>query len=201
MRVSGSDTYLEGYSGSAADPDTSTGALVPTGSRALAPSRGPGRSSELERPAAESPKGDTPDANRRRTTDTVELQKQNRGEVNVRHLERMRLAGAARYARSGLNCEYRLGLDGRIYEVGSGVVLDVSSFAGGPPSTVTRREHIGRTALAPAQPSVRDDSVASRSLIGIFRTRQELISQQRQNSLDMPDVMIPSKGTYIDIWV
>ena len=201
MRVSGSDTYPEVYSGSAADPEASTGALVPAGGRALAPTRSPGRLPAVERPAVDSSTGDTPDANRQRRTDTVELRKQSEGEVSLHQLERTRLAAADRYAHAGINCEYRLGPDGRIYEVGSGVILNVSSVAGGPLSTVTRRVHIGRTALAPARSSLQDSSVASRGPSEIFRMRQELISQQRQESLEMLHVMTQPKGTFIDIWV
>jgi hypothetical protein len=201
MRISGSFTNLELYSGYAETPDASTGALVPVGSRALAPSRSPERPIQVESPSADGAAGVKPDANRQRQTDTVELQKQSQGDVALRQLERMRLATAGRYAHGDLNCEYRLGPDGRIYEVGSGVILDVSSAAGGPLSTVTRRKYVGRTALAPAQPSVQDYSVASRGTYEIYQTRRELISQERQRTQESINVIVPPKGTLIDIWV
>jgi len=201
MRISTSDTSVDIYPGYPETPDASTGALVVAGGRTVAPSRTPGRAPEMGRESSDVSTGVKPDANRQRNQDTVELQKLGQRDIEVRQHEQMRLATRGSYTRSGPLYDYRLGPDGRLYAVGGGVTLDVSPVPESPPSTMTKMEQIRRAVLTPGQLSARDYSAASRASYEIFRTRMEMMRQQRQNAQERPTVMVQPKGAIIDTWV
>lgn len=76
------------------------------------------------------------------------------------------LAGAARY-------DTAVGPDGRTYAVGGEVPINISSGSS-PEETIERMNRVQRAAMAPANPSGQDVSVASRAARMISQARMEL---------------------------
>jgi len=78
----------------------------------------------------------------------------------VHQHEQAHLAAAGGIATSGANYSYQLGPDGKRYAVGGEVVIDTSPGST-PQQTVARARQIQQAALAPADPSPADRSVAA----------------------------------------
>ncbi|WLQ14551.1 putative metalloprotease CJM1_0395 family protein [Hahella aquimaris] len=87
-------------------------------------------------------------------------------------------AGAPQYA-------YSRGPDGRSYAVGGEVPIDVSSVPGNPEATIRKMEQVRRAALAPAEPSSQDRSVAARATQAILQARSELVQQQADGRAEL----------------
>lgn len=59
--------------------------------------------------------------------------------------------------------DYQAGPDGRRYAVGGSVAIDVTPVQGDPEATVAKMEIVKAAALAPAEPSPEDRSIAARA--------------------------------------
>ena len=81
---------------------------------------------------------------------------------NVRKHEQAHLAVAGNLAVSGASYTYQRGPDGKSYAVGGEVNIDVSP-GNTPEETLKKAEQIQRAALAPADPSGQDRSVAAQA--------------------------------------
>lgn len=81
----------------------------------------------------------------------------------VRAHESAHMAAAGGLARGGISLETERGPDGRQYAVGGEVRIDTSAVAGDPQATIAKARQIRRAALAPAEPSSADRSVASQA--------------------------------------
>ena len=75
---------------------------------------------------------------------------------------------------------YARGPDGNNYAVGGEVSIDVNPVPGDPRATIAKAQSVRRAALAPADPSAQDRSVASAAVALEQAARQEL-QQQNQN--------------------
>jgi hypothetical protein len=95
----------------------------------------------------------------------------------VRAHEAAHLAASGGYARGGPSFTYQKGPDGRLYAVGGEVGIDVSAIPGDPAATLRKAETVERAALAPAQPSGQDRSVAARAAALAAQARQQLARQ------------------------
>lgn len=93
--------------------------------------------------------------------DQQTLQKLQARDREVRNHEAAHLAAAAGIALSGANFNYQRGPDGQLYAIGGDVSVDTSTVAGDPQATIAKARQIRRAALAPAQPSTQDLSVAA----------------------------------------
>lgn len=91
----------------------------------------------------------------------------------VRAHEAAHLAVAGQYATSGARYTYQRGPDGRNYAVGGSVGIDISAESD-PESTIRKADQVKRAALAPAEPSAQDRSVAAAAVS---------MKQQAQNEL------------------
>lgn len=80
-------------------------------------------------------------------------------EVKIHEQQHMAVAGS--YALGGPSYQYTVGPDGRQYAVGGQVKLDVSPIPNDPEATISKAQTIRRAALAPANPSGADRSVAA----------------------------------------
>jgi len=69
---------------------------------------------------------------------------------------------------------FTTGPDGRRYAVSGEVSIDVSAVSGDPAATIRKLEQVQRAALAPANPSSQDRSVASSAATSINQARSEL---------------------------
>ena len=105
-----------------------------------------------------------------------------RRDQEVRRHEQAHAASAGRYANGGPNFEFTTGPDGRQYATGGHVRIDVSP-ANTPEATIQKAQVIRRAALAPAEPSAQDRSVAAAaSKLEIDARRQ--IQEERQSRTD-----------------
>ncbi|HEB28611.1 MAG TPA: hypothetical protein ENI05_12700 [Porticoccus sp.] len=88
------------------------------------------------------------------------------------------LAAAGALARGGANFSYQTGPDGQRYAVSGDVQIDMSPLQGDPQATLAKGEQIRRAALAPAQPSGQDISVAASAARMTAEARIELLQQK-----------------------
>lgn len=140
-------------------------------------------SQSLSRPAA--PK--TPPQSSGHGTASGELSQEQRQLVEklkardreVRAHEQAHLSAAGNLAVSGARYDYVAGPDGQRYASGGDVGIDVSEVAGDPQATLLKADTIRRAALAPANPSAQDQSVAARAAAMANKARSELLNLQR----------------------
>ncbi len=104
--------------------------------------------------------------------------------------------------------EMEKGPDGRSYAVGGEVSISTSPVAGEPEATLGKAEQVRRAALAPAQPSAADRSIAARATNMASRARMEI---SREQSAERDDVSAigaeqpsagrqkPTTGRFLDI--
>ncbi len=95
----------------------------------------------------------------------------------VRTHEQAHLAAAGSLARGGPSFKYQRGPDGQQYAVGGEVNIDISAESGDPDATIEKAQQIRRAALAPANPSAKDRSVASAATRLESEARAELAQQ------------------------
>lgn len=104
----------------------------------------------------------------------LQLQQRDR---EVRVHEQAHLATAGQYARGGPSFSYQTGPDGQQYAIGGEVPIDISKEST-PEATIQKMETIQRAALAPADPSSADRSIASAAAGQENKARQELRARQ-----------------------
>ena len=92
----------------------------------------------------------------------------------VRQHEQAHMAAAGGHARGGPSYEYTTGPDNRRYASGGEVSIDTSKVADDPEATIRKAQVIYRAALAPAEPSSQDRSVASEAKQMEAEARREL---------------------------
>ncbi|MBV8659519.1 MAG: hypothetical protein JO142_16990 [Burkholderiales bacterium] len=99
---------------------------------------------------------------------------------NVRKHEQAHLAVAGGLATSGASYTYQRGPDGKSYAVGGEVSIDVSP-GNTPEETIKKAEQIQRAALAPADPSGQDRSVAAQAASMEADARAKLVAASDLN--------------------
>ena len=97
----------------------------------------------------------------------------------VRAHEQAHLAAAGGIATSGPTYEFQRGPDGRRYAVGGEVQIDSSKVPNDPEATIRKAQQIRRAALAPAEPSSQDRSVAAAATAMEQQARVEMSEAQR----------------------
>lgn len=95
----------------------------------------------------------------------------------VRAHEAAHVAVGGSVVRSGARLSYTRGPDGVQYATGGEVSIDTSK-ASTPEATLAKAERIRRAALAPAQPSAQDMSVAAQAARMAMQARQEIYANQ-----------------------
>lgn len=90
-----------------------------------------------------------------------QLQRLKQRDTDVRAHEQAHVAAGGRYITSGASYDYQIGPDGVQYAIGGEVGIDTSPVAGDPAATLEKARGIRRAALAPAEPSAQDMSVAA----------------------------------------
>ena len=106
------------------------------------------------------------------------------------------------------NFQYQRGPNGVNYAVGGHVSIDASAVEGNPRATLQKAQVIRRAALAPAEPSAQDRSVAARASQMALKAQAELaqLVQEGRLSNNAEDesssrVSEGSKGAFVDISV
>ncbi len=119
------------------------------------------------------------------TEEEKEVEKLKQRDREVRTHEQAHVAAGGQYVRGGIKYEYQKGPDGRNYAVGGHVNIDVSE-AETPERTIVKMQQVKRAALAPAEPSGADRSVAAvaaqkeqQARADILKERQEEVSKSR----------------------
>ncbi len=126
----------------------------------------------------------------------AELQQRDR-EVKIH--EQAHLANAGQYARGGATYSYQQGPDGRRYAIGGEVPIDISPEKT-PEQTIQKMQTVKRAAMAPAEPSSADRSIAAAAAALEAQARQEIQAQQRNAAAEPsgagnqpPDDSVPSR--------
>lgn len=104
-----------------------------------------------------------------------ELQKRDQ-EVKVH--EMAHIAAGGQYVRGGPHYSYQTGPDGKRYAVGGEVSIDTSEVSDDPDATIRKMQIVKKAALAPAQPSAQDRSIAATANQKEAQAHQEKLSQQ-----------------------
>ncbi len=92
----------------------------------------------------------------------------------VRAHEAAHSAAAGSLTTGGPQFTFQRGPDGRLYAVGGEVSIDTSPVAGDPQATIQKAQRIRAAALAPANPSAQDRSVATQATRLEAQARREL---------------------------
>lgn len=95
----------------------------------------------------------------------------------VRAHEMAHQAAAGGLSKGGPTFKYQSGPDGQRYAVSGEVQIDTSGVSGDPEATLQKAQQIQRAALAPAQPSAQDRSVAVAAAAMAAEARAEIASQ------------------------
>ncbi|MEQ1531836.1 MAG: putative metalloprotease CJM1_0395 family protein, partial [Methylococcales bacterium] len=104
-----------------------------------------------------------------------EIQALKSRDQEVRNHEQAHLNAAGGLAVSGAHFSYTTGPDGQRYAVGGDVSIDIAEVADDPQATLNKADIIRRAAMAPAQPSAQDFSVASKAAAMANKARTELL--------------------------
>ncbi len=95
----------------------------------------------------------------------------------VRTHEQAHIAAGGQYVKGGASYSYQSGADGKQYAVGGEVNIDTSSVSGDPDATIRKMQTVRAAAMAPAEPSGQDRSVASQA-------NQAITQAQAQKKVD-----------------
>lgn len=107
------------------------------------------------------------------TQEAEEIRKMQARDREVRAHEAAHAATGGSYAGSP-SYSFERGPDGQTYAVGGEVSIDVSPVAGDPQATLQKAQQVRAAALAPAQPSAQDMSVAQRAQALAAKARMEI---------------------------
>ncbi len=124
-----------------------------------------------------------PDQNAVRTDDREtraeerQLRELEERDREVRSHEQAHRQAGGELVRGG-SYQYQRGPDGRMYAVGGEVSIDTSRVADDPAATLRRAQTIQRAALAPAEPSPQDRTVAAEAAAMIAQARAEMQAQR-----------------------
>ena len=107
--------------------------------------------------------------------EVTELQQRDQ---EVKSHEQAHVAAGGSHVRGGAHFEYEVGPDGQKYAVEGEVQIDTSEIPGDPESTIQKMQVIRSAALAPANPSAKDRSVAAEATRIENQARQEMLTKQ-----------------------
>ncbi len=113
----------------------------------------------------------------------------------VKTHEQAHLSAAGSLAMGGASFSFEKGSDGVSYAVGGEVNIDTSAVPGDPVATLKKAETIRRAALAPANPSAQDRSVANQASAMANKARAEQF-QENQKLSEYSDESVASKISF-----
>jgi hypothetical protein len=117
-------------------------------------------------------------------------------DADVRRHEAAHLAASGGYARGGASFTFQTGPDGKQYAVGGEVQIDASPVPNNPQATIQKMQVIEAAALAPADPSGQDRSVAASAAAQSAKAQAELATQRSQGVKDAS----ANKGGSLDVY-
>jgi len=116
-------------------------------------------------------------------------------EAEVRAHEQAHLSASGGFARGGAAFSYQKGPDGQRYAVGGHVSIDASPVKGDPSATLAKAAVVRAAALAPADPSGQDQSVAASATRMATNARAQLAEQARAENAGNPESKPEDSGT------
>ncbi len=127
---------------------------------------------------------DTKEANNKQGTQLSQEAKREVQKLQARDSE-VRAHEAAHKAAGGsltggTSYSYQRGPDGKRYAVGGEVSIDTGAVSGNPQATLQKANQISSAALAPAQPSSQDQSVAASAAMMAAEARQAIATENRE---------------------
>ncbi|MDF1587906.1 MAG: putative metalloprotease CJM1_0395 family protein [Gammaproteobacteria bacterium] len=120
------------------------------------------------------------------TQELKQIQQLKARDREVRAHEAAHVAAGAGLIRGGTSFTYQRGPDGVQYAIGGEVSIDTSKVVNNPEATLRKAEQIRTAALAPAQPSQQDRTVASKAAQLVIEARAELNQQQNNEDKSKP---------------
>ncbi len=126
-------------------------------------------SKESKTPEAQSTTGRELNEDEKKQLDELKQRDQ-----EVRRHEQAHKAAAGQHAQGGPTYSYQKGPDGRQYAVGGEVQIDTSPVPDDPQATIQKMQAVRQAALAPAEPSSQDRSVAAQASRAEQQARREL---------------------------
>jgi hypothetical protein len=108
-----------------------------------------------------------------------EVENLKKRDQEVKAHEQAHMAAGSGVVIGGANYEYQRGPDGKMYAVGGEVKIDTSR-ENSPAQTISKMQQVKRAALAPAQPSAQDRSVAARAAQVEAEARSELAKEKAE---------------------
>jgi hypothetical protein len=112
----------------------------------------------------------------------AEVTKLKARDADVHAHEEAHMAAGGSLITGGPTYEYQKGPDGKSYAVGGDVAIDASAVAGSPQATIAKARQVVAAALAPADPSGQDESVASQAEAMAASAQAELAKAGAQGS-------------------
>jgi len=200
MRISGSDILVDIYPGLQEPVDATSGPLVPAGSRDVVQTRTSQTTPESGRESPDVSTSAKSDASRQHKQDTVEIQKVKDRDTEVLQRGQAHLAATGTYARGVPQYNNRLESHGRLYAAVGEVSLDVIPVVHSPQNTLAKMGQFRRAALTLDNQPVQDYLVGSQTHYEIYRTRMEMLSQQRGKTQENLQFITQQKGIMIDAW-
>jgi hypothetical protein len=110
-----------------------------------------------------------------------EADKLKQTDQEVKAHERAHMAAGSGLVMGGASYQYQRGPDGKMYAVGGEVKIDTSRERE-PQDTIRKMQQVKRAALAPAQPSGQDRSVAAQASQIEAEARIELLKQKEEEA-------------------
>jgi hypothetical protein len=127
-----------------------------------------------------------------------QLQELKRRDAEVRSHEQAHLSAAGGFAKGGATFSYEKGADGRLYAVGGEVSIDASEIPDDPEATLQKARTVMRAALAPADPSAADRTVAAKAATMAAEAQQEITHDGGRSlpGLDdgLPPILLDGEG-------
>lgn len=130
--------------------------------------------------------------------DQKEVTRLRKRDAEVKQHEQAHKAAGGAYA-GAPQYEYETGPDGKRYAVGGSVSISTSAVSGDPAATVRKMEQVIRAALAPAQPSGQDRSVASSAQAKIARARAEMQAERQPEESEDGGAGMRAAGAYAKV--
>ena len=115
-----------------------------------------------------------------------EVDKLKKQDQEVRAHEKAHMAAGSGLVMGGANYEYERGPDGKMYAVGGEVKIDTSKERD-PEATIRKMQKVRRAALAPAEPSGQDRSVAAQASQIEAEARIELQKERSESNKERDD--------------
>ncbi len=102
-------------------------------------------------------------------------------DAEVKRHEQAHLAAGGSLVRGGASFSYESGPDGKQYAVAGEVSIEMSPVDGDPEATIRKMQQVKSAALAPAEPSAQDRSVASSASSIAAQARSEMLSEKNDS--------------------